>query len=338
MSNNIKPHVAALFRLPLEMRHSIYNYLLEFTVLPPASPYEVRGDRREEGQYWGSMFYEQDFHTASTIGPLLKCRNKQLQQEVQSFLRRKIWKEGASIKYKLDLMVWECSLTPTCLSLPTPSAYVDTLEVDLRFFSYSTPAWCRPHPGMLAQYLLQMLRRSFERGPHFTPPLTEEHMPLHPWQVRLDLLAVNFIQSDTSISIDPRNPLTLHDDLSPPEAVRRLRNPAQFALLFLREYLDMLANSGLLSGKVKRLRFCCGTMQRDWKIVKRRRIAAIVQKWGPYGWDQHLRETQRLVNNDSLRYVKLLDCLPKQSKNDANNEKGKYDNGKTKYLSRRGRC
>ena len=324
MSSNTSPHMAGLLRLPLDLRHTIYDYLLEFTVLPPASPYEVKGDRREEDQYWGSMFYEQDFHTASTIGPLLKSRNKQIQQEVQSFLRRKIWKEGASIKYKLDLMVWECSLTPTWLSLPTPSAYVDTLEVDLRFFRYSTPAWCQPHPGMLAQYLLQMLRRFFERGPHFTPSLTEKHMPLHPWQVRLDLLAINFIHSDTSMSMDPRNPLTLDDDLNSPDAVRRLRNPAQFALLFLQEYLDMLANSGLLSGKVERLRLCCGTTQRDWVIVKRYSIATIVQKWAPYGWDQHLRETQRLVNNNSLRYVELLDCLPKQPNNDADNKKGKY--------------
>ena len=325
MTNNTSPHIADLLHLPLEMRHRIYDYLLESTVLPPTSPYEFKGDRRVEDQYWGSMFYERDLHTASTIGPLLKCGNKRLQQEVQSFLRRKIWMEGASIKYKLDLMVWECSLIPTWLSLPTPSAYVDTLEVDLRFFRYSKLAWYRRCPGMLVQYLLQMLRRFFERGPQFTPSLTEEHVPLHPWRVQLDLLSINFIQSDTSIPLDPRNQLMLHDDVNSLDAVRRLRTPAQFSLFLLQVYLDRLANSGLLFRKVKRLRLCCGTLQREWFIIERCKIAAIVQRWGPYGWGQHLRETQRLVNNNSLRYVELLDCLPKQSNNDADNKKGKHN-------------
>lgn len=96
MINNTSPHIADLLHLPLEMRHRIYDYLLELIVLPPTSPYEFKGDRRVEDQYWGSMFYERDLHTASTIGPYSNVATSDYNRKCRVFLDAiSGWKELA---------------------------------------------------------------------------------------------------------------------------------------------------------------------------------------------------------------------------------------------------
>lgn len=46
-----------------------------------------------------------------------------------------------SIQYELDLMIWENSLEPTWLALPTPPQYVKRLQVTVRTFSHIHLQW-----------------------------------------------------------------------------------------------------------------------------------------------------------------------------------------------------
>lgn len=169
--------IRALSKLPRELRDEIYAEVLDFSTSPPKSPTDEavsESDQREEDQGWGVIYYQRHFPSTNLAG-LLGC-NHQIRDEVLDLIKV----EAGGIAYSVDLMIWENSIQPTWMELPTPPKYTKQLNVTLRMFSHTGPQW--GESGILGQYLLQMLRRFLYDGPSFAtdPPGRRDSRPLYP--------------------------------------------------------------------------------------------------------------------------------------------------------------
>lgn len=320
--------------LPREIRDHIYSDVLDTAALaPPICPTEA-DNCIEEDQGWGCGYYQKTFPQISCLS-LLLC-NRLISAEVIDLITRKNNSGKTALRYKLDLMIWDCDLQPTWLSLPVPLKYVKQVDVDIRFFRFGGPQWAN-HPPVLSQYLLQLLRRFLTNGPHFIwprsgPPLPSSHRPPH-----LDNLSITFISMLQKSSSSSKNYQVLNfpgQHLS----AKKFRKAEVDAYSRLSKYIPLLANSGLLFGKIKSLQLHYdGTtttttgsggdgeddvddvddVDNDESLtnvfdVKNMGDVSLTEALSSgYGWGPVMEITQRIVDNGGIEYTDTLDCLPK---------------------------
>lgn len=284
-----------IFKLPREVRDQIYEEILDISIDPPSSPAEEEDDRREEDQGWGCMYYQRNLPSTNLEG-LLGC-SQRTRREVLDLIGE------YGVRYKLDLMIWENSLQPTWLELPAPPKYVREVVVDIRMFDHHGPQW--GETGILGQYLLQMLRRFLQLGPGFaTDPLGRpDYRPLYPLQK--PSLMIFFHAMDTKIDdetkeIVPRTPWTGN----PRE------DPENCARLWLQHYISKFVKSGLLYGKIEKIRMWYKQKLHVWRIVDKGDRTRSAQRWDQYGWGPILQITQEFVDKGTLDYSEELDCDP----------------------------
>lgn len=325
------PKAYHLLHLPREIRDQIYSDVLDTAALaPPICPTEI-DNCIEEDQGWGCGYYQKSLPPISCLS-LLLC-NRLISAEVIELITRKNNSEKTALRYKLDLMIWDCDLQPTWLSLPVPLKYVKVVDVDIRFFRFGGPQWA-DHPPVLSQYLLQLLRRFLTNGPVFIwprsgPPLPSSHRPPH-----LDNLSITFI-SMLQKSSSSKNYQVLNfpgQNYSAEEFLKAEVN----AYSRLSKYIPLLANSGLLFGKIKslQLRYDGTTttttgsgggggseggedddgdeiLANVFDVKNMGDVSLTEALSSRYGWGPVMEITQKIVDNGGIEYTNTLDCLPK---------------------------
>lgn len=304
-----------LLYLPREIRDQIYSEVVDTPALaPPICPTES-DDCIEEDQGWGCGYYQKSFPQISCLS-LLRC-NRHIRTEVSELIARKNNKKNTALRYKLDLMIWDCDLQPTWLSLPAPLKYVKTVEVDVRFFRYGGPQWA-DHPTVLSQYLLQLLRRFLINGPVFIRPRSRPLLIFH-CPPLLDNLTINFIPmlQSASSSSSPSNYQVLDFPGQKLGADNFLKAEVD-AYIRLSKYVALIANSGLLFGKIKSLQLrygtktedCDGGMTNVYDVKDVGNIKLTEALCSRYGWGPVLEMTQKMVDGGGIEYSDTLDCFP----------------------------
>lgn len=203
-------------------------------------------------------------------------------------IARKNETSKVGVQYKLDLMVWDCSLQPTWLSLPAPPGCVKTAEVALRIFRHGGPQRAK-RPSVLAQYLLQLLHLFLTNGPQFILDArhSEHRQPLYP--LHLDMLIINLVPMQS-----PSNS-AMNDFLGQKRRPEDFLAAERKAAEELGRYLLCLSKSGLLFGKIRLLRLHYGKSSQRFLVVERGDRTETAKDWAEYGWGPVLR---------------ILDCQP----------------------------
>lgn len=316
------PAACNLLIVPREIRDQIYSAVLDTAALaPPICPSETDNCIQED-QGWGCGYYQKNFPAVSCLS-LLLC-NRLVSAEVIELITRKNNNEKTALRYKLDLMIWDCDLQPTWLSLPVPLKYVKAVDVDVRFFRFGGPQWA-DHPTVLSQYLLQLLHRFLTNGPAFIwprsgSPLPSSHLPPH-----LENLSISFI-SMLQKSTSSKNYQVLNFPGQYFSAEKFLKAEVD-AYHRLSKYIPLLANSGLLFGKIKSLQLrydgtttstTTGSGGDDEESLKNvfdvknvGDVSLTEALSSGYGWGPVLEITQNIVDNGGIEYTDTLDCLPK---------------------------
>ena len=308
------PAKCHLLHLPREIRDQIYSDVLDTPSLaPPICPTEA-DDCIEEDQGWACGYYQKTFSPISCLSILL-C-NRLIGAEMSELIARKNNNKKTALRYKLDLMIWDCDLQPTWLSLPVPLKYVKTVEVDIRFFRYGGPQWAS-HPTVLSQYLLQLLRRFLTNGPVFIRSHSLPELPLHR-PPHLDNLTITFIPmlQKTSPS-SPSNYQVLDFPGQELDADDFLKAEVN-AYIRLSKYVALIANSGLLFGKIKTLQLRYettggddGGMTNVYDVKDVGILSLAEEMCSRYGWGPVLERTQKMVDGGGIEYCETLDCLPR---------------------------
>lgn len=299
-----------LLDLPQEIRDQIYSDILDLPAFaPPICPTDAE-DCIEEDQGWGCGYYSKTFPPISCLA-LLLC-NRSIAAEVSEVIARRNNNKETALRYKLDLMIWDCDLQPTWLSLPVPLKYVRKVEVEVRTFRYGGPPWA-DYPSQLSQYLLQLLRRFLTNGPAFIRSHSQQKLSIsHHRPPQLDSLTITFIPMlDQSISSSSN-----YQVLNFPGQKLSARNFLQAevnAYTHLFKYVNLIANSGLLFGKIKslQLRYGPGGLTNVHDVKDRGDISLTEQLCSGYGWGPILEITQKMVDGGGIEYGDTLDCLPR---------------------------
>lgn len=171
--------MGTLLKLPREIRHLIYLRVLTSELAPPTSPRVTRGERelsRKQGDMpnEGGNYYPLRPFPSVTSGLLLLCR--QVYAEVRDTIA--LLKVSMPLRYKIDIMFdHEFFAYPTWLSIPYPSAHINTVDVDLRYFGATLTEepgrrLCGGNCQLMTWQLLRLLERFLVRGPDFLAPAT----------------------------------------------------------------------------------------------------------------------------------------------------------------------
>lgn len=257
----------AFLSLPRELRDHIYNAVLETATPPPASPASAV-DRWENDNPWGAdhgIVYERRLASIFCLG--LLCCNRQISGEMKSAIARKTNDPEGGVTYKLDIMVQHMQLWPSWTSIPASPQHVRHVEVDIRIFTYSDLEFRCDHrymPGAVAMHLLRLLSGFLAHGPLFIP-----HSKPLPNILRLETLTVN-------LSSYPEG---FHKAQYEWEGAYRIH-----AFKRMKALLGHLDDSGLLSGKVGRLKLCNGNKVEEWEIEDKGFNSRVAQQWAQYGW------------------------------------------------------
>ena len=310
--------------LPREIRDRIYDDVLNEMFRRPESPIEENDDRIEEDQGWGSNFFEHTLPTISCLG-LLGC-SRQVADELREAISRINIGTETGIQYQLDLMIWDASMQPTWLSLPAPRHFLKSVRVDFRIFRHGEFEWTGNRP-ILGQYLLQMLRRFLDNGPHFIKENPTNEVRRAPRDLCLESLTINFVRmehvipsmrsedddNNTKPQLIPRgsgDTLDLViDEVSDTHPTTVCKDQA--ALWALKNFLEKIAGSGLLFGRFRFVKLCYGGKIKEWIIEDKGNLETTLAQWKPYGWGSILQSTQELIDHGTLDYDPIHDCVPR---------------------------
>ena len=120
----------SLLQLPVEIRLYIFDYVLEATLPPPATPSEYDRDRE-------ALRSNSDSDRRLYPGGALRATCRQLAGEVQSRVTR--LRRSRTLRYDLDVMLHEeRRLLPTWTRVPALCARVDTVRLSFRIFGASS--------------------------------------------------------------------------------------------------------------------------------------------------------------------------------------------------------
>lgn len=229
-------------------------------------------DRWENDKPWGAdhgIVYERRPASISCLG--LLCCNRQISGEMKSAITRKSNDPEGGVTYKLDIMVQHVQLWPTWTAIPASPQHMRHVEVDIRIFTYSDLEfrYDRRHiPGAVAMHLLRLLSGFLAHGPLFI-----SHSKPLPCTLRLETLTVNLS------SIPEGFPKAQYEW----EGAYRIH-----AFKRMKALLGHLDDSGLLSGKVGRLKLCSRNEVEEWEIEDKGFNSRIAQQWVQYGWNSAL--------------------------------------------------
>lgn len=335
------PAACHLLQMPREIRDQIYSEVLDTPSLaPPICPTEL-DDCIEEDQGWGCGYYQRKWPPISCLS-LLLC-NRLISVEVIELITHKNNNEKTALRYKLDLMIWDCDIQPTWLSLPVPLKYIKVVDVGIRFFRFGGPQWAG-HPAVLPQYLLQLLRRFLTNGPLFIWPHSGPPLPSSCGPPTLDNVSITFIsmlQKSSSFS----SSMNYHVLNFPGQhfSAEKFHKEEFNTYSRLSKYISLLANSGLLFYKIKSLHLHYqgitttttgsssggggggggeggeeesndgdyGSFTRVLDVKDMGDISLIEGLSSGYGWGPVMEITQKIVDNGGVQYTDTLDCLPR---------------------------
>ncbi|MCJ1419101.1 hypothetical protein MMC32_005453 [Xylographa parallela] len=249
--------------LPRELRDRVYIFLLESEIQPPHVTGDISGRWMCYDKKWGhndGIKFENEAIRISSLG-LLRT-NHQTATELREVIARR-----GGVTYKLDCTAHYNQLWPTWLSLPAPPQYLKDIEVDFRVLTYGNAQFVGYNgyrgPGRILTHLLQLLGGFFAYGPQFS----KGREPPFPFCV--DTITIIFWRSeDTENWVDTKK---REDSLEGP-------------IYNLKEWLEKLQLTGLLFGKVRRIRFCWDGMMNEWEVFDQRNTTLYTQDWAPYGW------------------------------------------------------
>lgn len=294
---------SALLRLPREIRDLIYMYLLTTEQEPPEDSIQVdKANTIQEDQGDGSIYYERPLPTIACQGLLATCR--QIHHETIEAINSCNGVPSTALKYKLNLIIWDENLRPTWLWLPAPPRYVKHVEVDMKCLDHlhSQPVAARlRHSHILAQYLLQMLRRFFENGPRMVKPALKARNDCNrkapPF---VEKLIINLVSLPSYWTKEKGEFVVRDSELEQlEEGTRR----------FLKNYLHDIIRRGSLLGKVGTLELRYGgEVVCVWDDMAPIPFGGSISRLHPYGWGPVLQRTQDLVDKGRLKWNKLLDC------------------------------
>ncbi len=261
--------------LPRELRDRVYFHLLENEDVPPRSP-EAAGDRYEgidkSPENRGNLlYYERDLQMYYDRKPLsfactdiLYC-SRQISTEMREYLMRRNQTDGtAGINYKIDCMVYDSKVWPTWTLLSAPPMYMQNLDVDIRVFGRGGSAFAGDGGYTAVTFgLLRLLGQFFQYGPDF---VDRGHLK-HP--MRVNVFTINFLK----VSQEIRDGIAYQTN-----HYERMR------LGDGRILVCKLKNSGLLFGRVKRIRACFADKALEFEIKEKEYVDASAALWAQYGW------------------------------------------------------
>ena len=300
------PPCPPLLRLPREIRDQIYGFILFSETEPPQDSISIdKACTIKENQGHGSIYYERAAPEFACYGLLETCR--QLHVEISEAIEYSNREQGKALSYKLNLVIWGRNLRPTWLWLPAPPKFVKSVVVDMKVLDHSNTVFFGARmrqPHILAQYLLQMLRRFFQNGPRLLKGDGKAN------QVRarksymvLDMLSINLVSMPHYITTDGGKLVRSHN-------LERMEMNTRNFLWF---YLNGLVREGLLFGKTRAVELHHrGSKHAIWDVTAAGDAGQKGMRWESCGWGSNLRITQELVDSGQLQWNKLLDCRPRR--------------------------
>ncbi|KAG6986661.1 hypothetical protein G7Y79_00074g098580 [Physcia stellaris] len=266
------------FRLPLEIRLKIYGQVLNFESPIPTSPAEARRSRRchrtikaPSPSLWYPSFYR---------GPeaclLQVCR--QIKEEVAAVQSSRQSHQISTCE--LDIIITDDLAFPTWRSAPSHTAAVEyDLEVSLRLFDvksriplFGSDGWI----GIISAPLMKILDDLIHNGPQFLP-CEEPSFLAASEPLRFNAITINL----TTPCSQGVGPCDMYYRGGP-----RTWNIAFTAFDTIFRFMCMMADSGLLRGKVKELRIYSMQvgMSKAVKVAHKEMSGPNVGYWAQHGY------------------------------------------------------
>lgn len=279
MDVTINPqHQSPLFRLPIEIRCSVYDLVLGAEILAPSSLDDanriVRCERKLRAP-GPRLRYPSCYNTpASSL--LLTCRKTLV--EVGA-LQRRLHRSHGIPTCKLDLIITRRYVIPTWIYAPYQDRETEyNLEVSLRLIDVlriSTLSTSDYWMGTMSAPLMAILNRLVHHGPQFLPPV---QVPAP------EPLRFNAITMDVScLSTRGVGPCALYY-VPPPRGAM-----PDHALIGVFEFMRDLERSGLLWGKVREMRISSMQLGQGMsvKVTHQKTSQTELDYWASkgYKWD-----------------------------------------------------
>ncbi|KAI4109023.1 MAG: hypothetical protein L6R37_000741 [Teloschistes peruensis] len=248
-------------QLPREIRDRIYEKLLDVE-FPVPDPIDSKAERHHlASRREGTIRFVNHLPAIST-GGLARCCHQIFDELSRTIERRSASARG--ITCKLDLMIHgpeerfrEEQIFPSWTALPAPMSSVNNVHVTFRTVKPEKLFWVGcGGPGYFTQSLLHLLACFFAYGPSFEN--RKSQAPSWIEELRVDLE---------------------EDD-------RALRGGGHRTVFGgLRGFLGMVAESGVLGGRLGKLSFyVAGTISNEWEVKKHEDNSSTVREWSHYGW------------------------------------------------------
>ena len=290
--------------LPREIRDRVYLFVLTSRHCAPKSPKEDRSlwQKSRQGRM-GKMWYRKVVSNFTCAG-LLAC-NRQMSREMIEAIERHNAMEGEGVRYHMDCIVTgDGTLWPAWTGLPAPLKYLKIVELDLRIYhdevsSYGIRWAGDGGPGPIVSNLLWLLGHFLTWGPQLRCNVCQQRTDIgrpkllckdcQEKEVQVETLQINFVPSQISkeqlVSRWSEEAYPSEEDR---QAHRReLRNDPENGFLWgLEGIVEELSCSGLVFGKINRIRLTCGDDKRETIPEDKGALQkdATAKLWAPYGW------------------------------------------------------
>lgn len=274
-----RQHGSPFFRLPVEIRCSVYDLVLKAEILAPSSFKDakdiVRCERKSKAP--GPRIQYPSFYHTPASSLLLTCRTTLAEV---SALQQRLHKSHEIPTCKLDLIITRRYAMPTWMYAPCQSKETEyNLEVSLRLMNILRNGTLRVWRDWIGAFLasfITILNSLLHHGPQFLPPAhASASKPL-----RLNAITVD-VSGPSSHGVDPCKLYCV------PPLRGTVPDQVVSALFDLMGDLD---RSGLLWGKVKEMRIYSMQMGEGMSVrtthqnISQReldRLAGRGHNWGP---------------------------------------------------------
>ncbi|KAK5172570.1 uncharacterized protein LTR77_002690 [Saxophila tyrrhenica] len=238
-----------LLLLPLELRNSIYEYVLLHPPEPDDDIEQSTSERRPKrittrnDRWQWTMQYTSSPPTANYYN-ILRV-NRQLHHEIKDFLRLQQALHGPQPAH-ITLLIDNPNITPSHISLPQTPTNTTTLDLLVKVAQMYHPVYIsRPPHNTLLLAIFEVLKTYFHRGPHLARP-TPLSQKLHLEKVRITIAPPQPLEEMTYVYGFPQGQLeTLFEDFD--------------------WYLKKFARSGLAWGDVEGIEY--RLMAKEWRSV-----------------------------------------------------------------------
>lgn len=307
------PGYCGFLKLPQELRDIIYDLVIDdqWSVAEGPNIFVWDSRRAEHSSPDSWIWYQYRLPTIKTAG-LLNTSRQVRQETIKSIISRNE-STDRGICYKLCLTGLGNSLVPTWFTIPAPLDYIQSVEIDMEMLilegSEWSCVWDTRYPGQLPQCLLQMLRRFLDYGPRFKAcsssrtSIDQTRKPL-----RLDTLTINLHPAAMRLGVDSATGRSSLQQRSP--FIHPTQDPTNDAHHNLGRWMKRLAESGLLLGKIRRLRLWYQDALQEWEVTGQAKLTESIKECALFGWGPVLGITQKALHGGQIDYSEDLDCLP----------------------------